>query len=55
MLAAEHARNAAKLRLELTIDYFTVAFAFAFAFAFVVALDVIMQQPMEVSEPPAPH
>ena len=32
----------------LTIDFFTVAFAF------VTALDVIMQQPMEVSERPAP-
>src|SRR5208282_487494 len=33
----------------LTIDFFTVAFGF------VTALDVIMQQPMEVSERPAPH
>ncbi len=33
----------------LTIDFFTVAFAY------VVALDVIMQQPIEVSERPAPH
>ena len=33
----------------LTIDFFTVAFGY------MVALDVIMQQPMEVSEPPAPH
>jgi hypothetical protein len=33
----------------LTIDFFTVVFAF------VIALDVIMQQPMEVSEQPAPH
>jgi hypothetical protein len=33
----------------LTIDFFTVAFAF------VTALDVIMQQPMEESERPAPH
>jgi hypothetical protein len=33
----------------LTIDFFTVAFAY------VIALDVIMQQPMEVSERPAPH
>jgi hypothetical protein len=33
----------------LTVDFFTVVFGF------VVALDVIMQQPMEVSERPAPH
>ena len=33
----------------LTIDFFTVAFGF------VNALDIIMQQPMEVSERPAPH
>ena len=33
----------------LTIDFFTVAFAY------VVALDVIMQQPIEASERPAPH
>jgi hypothetical protein len=33
----------------LTIDFFTVAFGY------MVAPDVIMQQPMEVSEPPAPH
>jgi hypothetical protein len=33
----------------LTIDFFTVIFGF------VIALDVIMQQPMEVSERPAPH
>jgi hypothetical protein len=33
----------------LTIDFFTVAFAF------VVATDVIMRQPMEVPERPAPH
>jgi hypothetical protein len=33
----------------LTIDFFTVVFGF------VVALDVILQQPMEVSERPAPH
>jgi len=33
----------------LTIDFFTVVFAF------VVALDVIMQQPMEAPERPAPH
>jgi hypothetical protein len=33
----------------LTIDFFTVIFGF------VVALDVIMQQPTEVSERPAPH
>jgi hypothetical protein len=33
----------------LTIDFFTVVFGF------VVALDVIMQQPTEVSERPPPH
>jgi hypothetical protein len=33
----------------LTIDFFTVAFAY------VIALEVIMQQPLEVSERPAPH
>jgi len=33
----------------LTIDFFTVVFAF------VIALEVIMQQPMEVPERPAPH
>jgi hypothetical protein len=33
----------------LTIDFFTVAFAF------VAAVDIILQQPMEVSERPAPH
>jgi len=33
----------------LTIDFFTVIFGF------VVALDVIMQQPMDGSEKPAPH
>jgi hypothetical protein len=33
----------------LTIDFFTVVFAY------VIALDVIMQQPMEVSERPAPR
>ena len=33
----------------LTIDFFTVACAY------VVALDVIMQQPMDVSQRPAPH
>jgi hypothetical protein len=33
----------------LTVDFFTVAFAF------VIALDVIMQEPMEVSERSAPH
>jgi hypothetical protein len=33
----------------LTIDFFTVAFGV------VMALDVIMQPPMEVSERPAPH
>jgi hypothetical protein len=34
---------------ELTIDFFTVVFGF------VVALDVIMQQPVEASERQAPH
>jgi len=33
----------------LTIDFFTVIFAF------VIALEVILQQPMEASERPAPH
>ena len=33
----------------LTIDFFTVAFAYT------IALDVIMEQPMQVSERPAPH
>jgi hypothetical protein len=33
----------------LTIDFFTVAFAF------VIALDVIMRQPIEVPEPPPTH
>ena len=33
----------------LIIDFFTVAFAF------VIALDVIMQQPTEMSDRPAPH
>jgi hypothetical protein len=33
----------------LTIDFFTVVFGF------VIALDVIMQQPPEMSERPAPH
>ena len=33
----------------LTIDFFTVTFAF------LVAADVIMQQPIEASEPPAPQ
>ena len=41
--------SAAAYITALMIDFFTVAFAF------VVALDVIMQQPMEVPEPPAPH
>jgi hypothetical protein len=38
----------------LTVDFFTVAFAFVTALD-VIALDVLMQQPMEVSERPAPH
>jgi hypothetical protein len=33
----------------LTLDFFTVVFAY------VIALDVIMQQPMEVAERPAPY
>jgi hypothetical protein len=33
----------------LTVDFFTVVFGF------MIALDVIMRQPMEVSERPAPH
>ena len=33
----------------LTIDFFTVVFGF------LAALDIIMQQPMELSERPAPH
>jgi hypothetical protein len=33
----------------LTVDFFTVAFAY------VVALEVIMQQPLDVSERPAPR
>jgi hypothetical protein len=33
----------------LTIDFFTVIFGF------LIALDVIMQQPMEVPERPTPH
>jgi hypothetical protein len=33
----------------LTIDFFTVVFGY------LIALDVIMQQPMEVPERPAPH
>ncbi len=41
--------SAAAYITALTIDFFTVVFAF------VIALDVIMQQPMEVSERPAPH
>ena len=41
--------SAAAYITALTIDFFTVAFAF------LVALDVIMKQPMEDSERPAPH
>jgi hypothetical protein len=41
--------SAAAYITALTIDFFTVVFAY------VIALDVIMQQPMEVSEWPAPH
>ena len=41
--------SAAAYITALTIDFFTVIFGF------VIALDVIMQQPMEVPERPAPH
>jgi hypothetical protein len=41
--------SAAAYITALTVDFFTVIFGF------VIALDVIMQQPMEVSERPAPH
>ena len=41
--------SAAAYITALTIDFFTVIFGF------VTALDVIMHQPMEVSERPAPH
>jgi hypothetical protein len=41
--------SAAAYITALTIDFFTVIFGF------VIALDVIMQQPMDVSERPAPH
>jgi hypothetical protein len=41
--------SAAAYITALTIDFFTVVYAF------VIALDVIMQQPMEVPERPAPH
>jgi hypothetical protein len=41
--------SAAAYITALTIDFFTVIFGF------VVALDVIMEQPMEVSERPAPR
>jgi hypothetical protein len=41
--------SAAAYITALTIDFFTVIYGF------VVALDVIMQQPMEVSERPTPH
>jgi hypothetical protein len=41
--------SAAAYITALTIDFFTVAFAY------VMALEVIMQQPMEVSERPAPR
>jgi hypothetical protein len=41
--------SAAAYITALTIDFFTVIFGF------VVALDVIMLQPTDVSEPPAPH
>jgi hypothetical protein len=41
--------SAAAYITALTLDFFTVVFGF------VIALDVIMQQPTEVSERPAPH
>jgi len=41
--------SAAAYITALTIDFFTVIFGY------LIALDVIMQQPMEVSERPAPH
>jgi hypothetical protein len=41
--------SAAAYITALTIDFFTVIFGF------VIALDVIMQQPMETSERPAQH
>jgi hypothetical protein len=41
--------SAAAYITALTIDFFTVIFGF------VIALDVIMQQPMDVSERPAQH
>jgi hypothetical protein len=41
--------SAAAYITALTIDFFTVVFGY------LIALDVIMRQPMEVSERPAPH
>ena len=41
--------SAAAYITALTVDFFTVAFAF------MIALDVIMQQPMEASERPSTH
>ena len=41
--------SAAAYITALTIDFFTVIFGF------LIALDVIMQQPMEVPERPTPH
>ena len=41
--------SAAAFITALTIDFFTVIFGY------LIALDVIMQQPMEVSERPTPH
>ena len=41
--------SAAAYITALTIDFFTVVFAF------VIALEVILQQPMDVPERPAPH
>lgn len=48
-LLAGHQYMAAAYITALTLDFFTVAFAF------VVALEVIMQQPMEASDRPTPH
>ena len=41
--------SAAAYITAFTIDFFTVVFGY------LIALDVIMQQPMEMSERPAPH
>jgi hypothetical protein len=41
--------SAAAYITALTVDFFTVAFAF------MIAIDVILQQPMEAPERPAPR